>query len=102
MSLEGNSQLNGIGLNAQGKTFVAIAVDAEKMKSRLFGILAVTKAGAEVQPGGWETGGNVGSGVRVDEFEFNEPLGDLAKFIIGTRPIRSNECKDVVLPPLPD
>jgi hypothetical protein len=98
MSLEGNSQLNGVGQNSEGKAFVAIAVDAEKMKSRQFGVFAATKDGREVEPAGSERGGNIGSGVRVENFEFAAPLADIARFRIGTRPIRTVEWKDVVLP----
>jgi len=97
MSLEGNSQLNGLGQNAQGKAFVAIAVDAGRMMSRQFGVFALMRDGREIQPTGSERGGNVGSGVRVENFEFAEPLANVAKFIIGTRPIRMMEWKDVVL-----
>jgi hypothetical protein len=34
----------------------------------------------------------------VAEFDFGVPLSDVAKFIIGTRPIRTMEWKNVVLP----
>jgi len=39
-----------------------------------------------------------GKGLRVERYEFDVPLSDVAKFIIGTRPIRTNEWKNVVLP----
>ena len=99
MSLEGNSQLNGMGQNVDGKAFVAIAVDAGKMKSRRFGVVAVTKDGRDLTTGGSWSGNADGTGVRVEEFEFAVPLADVAKFVIGTRPIRTREWNDVVLPP---
>lgn len=99
MSLEGDSQLNGVGQNVDGRAFVSVAVDAKKMASRKFGAIAVDKAGRQVTPVGTESGGTVGSGLRVESFDFEMPLADVAKFIIGARPVRTNEWKDVVLPP---
>jgi hypothetical protein len=34
----------------------------------------------------------------VAKFEFEIPLSEVEKFIIGTRSIRTNEWKNVVLP----
>jgi hypothetical protein len=98
MSLEGNSILNGIGQNAQGRAFVAIAVNAKNMQSRVFDAVAVAKDGREISHLGSGRGGSVGSGVDWGKFEFDAPLADVAKFIIGTRPIRTIEWKDVLLP----
>ncbi len=98
MSLEGNSQLNGVGQDVDGEAFVAIAVDEGKMKSRRFGVKAVTKDGRELVTGGSESSNSSGTGVGVEEFHFDLPLADVSKFIIGTRPIRTNEWKAVVLP----
>ncbi len=97
MSLEGGSQLNGVGQNVDGRAFVAIAVDAQKMKARKFGVVAVAKDGRELSPAGSGSGGTVGGGVWVESYDFEIPLVDVAKFIIGTRPIRTNDWKDVVL-----
>ncbi|HUJ09226.1 MAG TPA: protein kinase [Verrucomicrobiae bacterium] len=97
MSLEGDSGLNGVGQNADGKAFVSIAVAAGNMTSRKFGAVAVTKDGRELTASGGESGRSDGLGVRVESFEFDEPLANVAKFIIGTRPIRTMEWKDVVL-----
>ena len=99
MSLEGGSQLNGVGQNVDGNAFVAIAVDAGKLKQRKFGALVVTKDGRELKASGGSTGGiSGGSGVRVESFVFDVPLADVVKFIIGTRPIRTVEFTNVVLP----
>ena len=98
MSLEGDSELNGVGQNVDGKAFVAIAANAGKMKSRRFGVVAVTRDGRELTTSGGESSNSDGTGVRVEEFVFDVPLADVAKFIIGTRPIRTNEWRNVVLP----
>jgi len=94
MTLEGKGQLNGIGQHIDGKAFVSLAFEPTAMKSRRFGVTAVTKDGRELMAGGsWSD-----TGVRVEEFTFDLLLADAAKFIIGTRPVRTNEWKDVVLP----
>jgi serine/threonine protein kinase len=94
MTLEGNGQLNGIGQNVDGKAFVSLAFESAKMPSRQFGVVAVAKDGRQMLSGsGWSD-----TGVRAEEFTFDLPLADVAKFIIGTRPVRTNEWKDVVLP----
>jgi hypothetical protein len=95
MTLEGNGQLNGIGQNIDGHAFVSLAYAPAKMKLRQFGVVAVTKDGRELRSG---SGGRSDSGVRVEEFTFDLQLADVAKFIIGTRPVRTNEWKNVVLP----
>jgi len=97
MSLEGNSILNGIGQNAEGRAFVSIAVNGQAIGSQLFGVRAVTKDGRELQPFGGGRPGYVGS-MGAEQFEFPVPLPSVAKFIIGTRPIRTVEWTNVVLP----
>ena len=42
------------------------------------------------------TGGNPDR--YVEEFVVDAPLAEVDKFIIGTRPIRVMECRQVVLP----
>ncbi|HET7624424.1 MAG TPA: serine/threonine-protein kinase [Verrucomicrobiae bacterium] len=94
VGLEGNSVLGGIGQNVDGQAFVSIAVNKDKMKSRQFGVIAITKGGRRLI-----TGGSIGGyGVRTAEFDFNVPLADVSKFIIGTRPIRTVEWTNVILP----
>ena len=97
MSLEGGSLLSGIGQNAQRQAFVAIAVDPKTTRSRAFGVVARTKDGREIPHLG-SGRSDSGLGVAVADFEFAVPLSSVAKFIIGTRPIRTNEWKNVVLP----
>lgn len=98
LSLEGGSQLNGVGQTVDGRAFVAIAVAAKKMSARQFDAVAIAKDGREIPPAGSERGGAVGGDVRIERFEFETPLAEVAKFIIGTRPIQTNDWKDVVLP----
>jgi hypothetical protein len=40
----------------------------------------------------------VGSTIGVTRFEFTLPLADVAAFHVGTRPLRTNDWHDVVLP----
>jgi serine/threonine protein kinase/LysM repeat protein len=98
MGLEGNSQLNAVGQNVAGMAFVAIAVDAKKMQAREFDVVAITKDERELPHQGWGRSGAVDGGVRVENFEFYVPITDVAKFIIGTRPVRTNEWRNVELP----
>ena len=95
MTLEGGSLLNGVGQNVDGKAFVTIAVDANKLGARRFGVVALTKAGRRLTARG-SMGGN--PGLYVEEFVVDTPLADVAQFLIGTRPIRVMEWKNVVLP----
>jgi serine/threonine protein kinase/uncharacterized membrane protein len=97
-TLKDGSLLNGVGQNVNGNAFVAIAVNVPRPKSWRFGVMAVTKDGRELTTIPSESGFADGSGASVAEFDFNVPLADVAKFIIGTRPIRTNEWKNVVLP----
>ena len=95
----GGSQLDSIGQDARGNTLVTIGVNPETMKTRQYCMEAATKDGRKLMSGGGISGNSDGSGPQVARFYFNVPLADVAKFIIGTRPIRTNEWKDVVLPP---
>jgi len=100
ISLEGNSQLSGIGQNVDGEAFITVAANPELIKTRRFGAVAITKDGRElVASGGSSSGIGDNSGVRVESFEFEIPLNQVAKFRIGTRPIRMVEWTNVMLPP---
>jgi hypothetical protein len=97
VELEGDSQLNGIGQDASGKTFVAIAIAAEKNAARRFGVIAVTRDGLEMEAI-TSTGDNSGGrAVSTARFLFDARLSDIAQFRVGTRPIRTMEWKDVAL-----
>jgi hypothetical protein len=96
--LLGGSQISSIGRDAKGTTLVAIGVNPETIKTRQYCVQAVTKDGRKLMSGGGITGNSDGSGPQLSRFYFQVPLSDVAKFIIGTRPIRTNEWKNVVLP----
>jgi serine/threonine protein kinase len=98
MTLEDESMLNGVGQNAAGNAFVSIAVNTDKMKSRKFSVEALTKDGHRLMTSPNESSFADGSGASVAEFDFNVPLTGVAKFIIGTRPIRTVEWTNVTLP----
>jgi hypothetical protein len=68
------------------------------MQSRQFDVIAIAKDGRELPHQGWGKFGPADEGVRSETFKFEIPLADVAKFIIGTRPIRTNEWNNVVLP----
>lgn len=97
MSLEGDSQFNGLGQDADGKTFLAIAVDTDKTRERQFGVVAVLRDGTERDCRGISSMANDGSGTRAERFEFDEPLAEIASFRIGSRPVRSLTWENVVL-----
>jgi len=98
MSLEGGSQLNGVGQDVDGRAFVAIAVNAKDMPARQFDVVAVARDGRELQATGRQTAGNIGAGVRVENFAFEIPLADVMKFRIGTRRVLTREWNNVGLP----
>jgi hypothetical protein len=98
MALEGGSQLNGIGQNAEGRAFIAIAVDTRNTESRRFGVVAIARDGREFLSALSGRRGVASGGVIMERFHFEIQLADVKKFIIGTRPIRQNDWKDVVLP----
>ena len=99
MSLEGNSRLDAVGQNLDGQAFVSLAINAPERQNRSFGVIAIARDGRELIPIGGGTGGSAdGTGVRSESFDFDLPLDQVAKFHIGTRPIRVMEWKDVVLP----
>ncbi|HUC85988.1 MAG TPA: protein kinase [Candidatus Acidoferrales bacterium] len=97
-TLEGESMLNGVGQTVDGHAFVSIAVNSSQMKSRKFGVVAVTKDGRALTATPSESSFADGSGVGTAQFVFNVPLADVSRFIIGTRSIRTNEWHNVALP----
>jgi hypothetical protein len=95
---DGGYSVVGLGQSADGKAFVSFAVDSAKMPSREVGVVAVTRDNRELPYRGWEPPGVENPGPRTGRFEFDVPLSEVEKFRIGTRPIRTNEWKHVVLP----
>lgn len=88
----------GIGNTADGKASISFALDLSKMSGSVVGAMAVTKNGKELQYHSWKPPESGTTGVATEKFEFDAPLADVAKFIIGTRPIRTMEWTDVMLP----
>jgi tRNA A-37 threonylcarbamoyl transferase component Bud32 len=99
LPLEDGSQLTGVGQNAQGRAFVSIVTNDRYTQTHAFDVLAVSKDGRETASN-LRTGPShsTGTDVAVENFSFELPLTDVARFIIGTRTIRTTEWKDVVLP----
>jgi serine/threonine protein kinase len=87
-----------IGQNADGKAFVYFAVDAAKMPSREVGAIAVTHDGRDLPYRSWKPPGVENPGPRTGRFEFDVPLSEVAKFRVGTRPIRTNDWENIILP----
>jgi hypothetical protein len=98
MALEGGSQLNGVGQTIDGRAFVAIAVSAKKMQARRFDVVAVARDSREIPATGRSRAGSAGGAVGVERFEFQIPLGDVANFHIGTRPLHTLEWISILLP----
>ena len=98
LGIFGDSQLGSIGQDARGNTLVTIGVNPQTIKTRQYCVVAVTKDGRKLMSGGGISGSSDGSGPQLSRFYFHVPLSDVAKFIIGTRPIRTVEFTNVVLP----
>ena len=70
MALAENAHLNGLGQNAQGKAFVALAVEP-KPTPAVVPARAVTRDGRELVSSGSQIGGATAGPVRVERFEFD-------------------------------
>ena len=94
--LEGGSQFESVGQNAQGRATLAVSENRVGMPSRKFGVVAITKDGSEMAAKGWVIrGGNV---KRVETYEFDTPLTNIARFRIGTRRLWTCQWTNVALP----
>ena len=100
VGFDGDVQLNGIGQDADGRTFVAIAQAGQMAAIRQFIIVAVTRDGRNLESsdGTGSAGPADGRGVRVSRFAFNVPLVNVEYFRAGTRPVRELNLVDVRLP----
>ncbi len=98
LALLGGGYLNGIGQDAHGWTFIAVTVNPAMLESRRYIMEALTKDGRRLTSAGIVTGEADRNGIKQGRFHFDVPLSNVAKFIIGTRPIRQVEWKNVVLP----
>ena len=106
MPLEGDGMVNIVGQDPKyGGAFIGFSYDAAALPDRQMSAVAVTRDGRTlvwrgIIAGGQSDGKGVvrAAGVRAAQFIFPVPLSDVAKFVIGTRPIRTMEWKNVVLP----
>jgi hypothetical protein len=64
------------------------------LKARKFGAVGVTKDGRHLIPNG---GSSIYGTISVETFPFPVSLDEVAVFLVGTRPIRTQEWKDVLL-----
>ena len=95
-TLEEDSRIEGTGQKTDGRVFVSIAMNAGKMESREFGVVAFTQNGRKLTAAQVVRTPPDKAGTRLIEFVFDFPAVD--KFIIGTRPIRTNQWQNVALP----
>lgn len=101
LALEGDGQLSGLGADEQGKAFIALACDSPTLSSRHFAATAITREGGKLEPTGRMVTGGGSSSLTVGRYEFEVPLTEVARFQVGTRPVRSAEWAGVRLPELP-
>jgi hypothetical protein len=93
---DGNTVITSVGQMADGTAFLALAVDETTQSKHRFGVEAVTKDGAIIQHGSWHSGGG-NARTMIITFEFGVPINEVAKFRIGTRPLRSVVWKNVAV-----
>jgi hypothetical protein len=87
---DGRTVIASVGETAGGQAFVALSVDDATQGKHRYGVEVVTKDGATVQHGSWWSSG-------IITFEFEVPIREVAKFRIGTRPLRSVVWKNVAV-----
>ncbi len=95
ISLEGEGQLSGVGEDADGKAFISIAYNNKKLGHRSFDAQLITKKGETLIRSGRSNSGFPDSGLMVAKFTFQSPLSEVEKFLMGTRPYRTNTWHDV-------
>ena len=93
---DGNTRVASVGQTAGGRAFLALAVDEATQSKHRFGVEAVTKDGAIIKEVSWWGGGGPGR-PDIITFEFGVPISEVAKFRIGTRPLRSFVWKNVAV-----
>jgi len=95
--VDDGAAVKGYGQDDKERAFIAIAVDAEKIWSRRFDVIAVAKDGREITSIPRVYGDTAKPASGVVKFEFNLPVAEVAKFRIGSRPIRTRQWSDVVM-----
>jgi len=96
---DGGTILSAVGQTVDGKAFLSLDVDKRTEGIHRFGAEAVTKHGRIVQPSGK---GSRGGTILTNTFEFNEPISNIPKFRIGTRPLKTVVWKNVAVSPKRD
>ncbi|MEI6781664.1 MAG: serine/threonine-protein kinase [Verrucomicrobiota bacterium] len=93
-------QFMGIGQTGNGGSFIALGYGAKFSNRHQFGAAAVGKEGRKWEFAGSSMGGqwDDANKLLVERFIFRVALADVARFIIGTRPVRTMEWNNVVLP----
>jgi serine/threonine protein kinase len=99
IALNGKGQIIALGEQDDGNAFfVTIAEDPAKLKAWQYYALAVAKDGRELNPGGTMSQGDDHSDQASAKYIFYTPLSGVSALIIGTRPVRAMEWKEVLLP----
>jgi hypothetical protein len=98
--LQQGVEVRSIGQQAGGGSFVALAYGLERSGTRQLGVTAIGKDGRVLGLAGGSLGGQYDeqSQKLVERFCFQAPLSEIASFRIGTRPVRTMEWVNVVLP----
>jgi serine/threonine protein kinase len=97
--IEKGVEVQSIGQDALGGSFLALAYCMSAMGDRQFGIVAVGRDGRDLETAGSSRGGqyDVQRQETVERFYFQAPLADIASFRVGTRPVRTMEWANVVI-----
>jgi serine/threonine protein kinase len=97
--IEKGVEVQSIGQDALGGSFLALAYGMSAMGDRQFGIVAVGRDGRDLETAGSSRGGqyDVQRQETVERFYFQAPLADIASFRVGTRPVRTMEWANVVI-----
>jgi hypothetical protein len=96
----GGVTLGGCGANANGNAFVTVLTNEDSDQHVQWRVLGVTRAGERV---GFSHGTTTLPGNQeLHTQEFDLPLSALVGFVVETRPVKTFDFKDVILPPRPD
>ena len=90
ISLEGEGQLSGVGQDHDGRAFVSIAYNAKRLGYRAFDAKVISRSGRTLYRINHDRNGFPETGLMVSKFCFDSVLSEVDKFLIGTRPYRTN------------
>ena len=94
---EGGARLSEIKQNGHGHTFFTISVNNDWNLTRSFAVRAVMKNGS-ILKSGKSTERFKESTMTKETYEFSAQILDIEKFLIGSRPYRTNIWRNVPLP----